>query len=65
MAAATEERYVFVVEWFDQVASLVRRYQLTFFPSDETIEMVGCVMSSVRSQDETNLFKTLPDWNQT
>ena len=41
MAAATEERYVFVVEWFDQVASLVRRYQLTFFPSDDTIEMVG------------------------
>lgn len=41
MAAATEERFVFHVEWFDQVASLVRRYQLTFFPSDDSIEMVG------------------------
>lgn len=35
--AATEDRFVFIVEWFDQVASIIRKYQLTFFPQDNTI----------------------------
>ena len=37
---ATEERFVFVVEWYDQQASLLRNYQLTYFTGDNTIEMV-------------------------
>jgi len=35
-----EDRYVFIVEWFDSAASLVRNYQLTYFIKDKTIEMV-------------------------
>jgi nucleoside-diphosphate kinase len=35
-----EDRYVFVVEWFDSAASLVRTYNLTYFLKDRTIEMV-------------------------
>jgi nucleoside-diphosphate kinase len=35
----TEERYIFIVDWFDQPADLVRQYQLTFFPADNTLEM--------------------------
>lgn len=35
-----EDRYVFVVEWFDSAASLVRNYQLTYYTKDSTIDMV-------------------------
>ncbi len=35
-----EDRYVFIVEWFDSAASLVRTYNLTYFIKDKTIEMV-------------------------
>lgn len=31
---------MFVVEWFDSAASLVRSYQLTYFLKDKSIEMV-------------------------
>lgn len=41
MSKAGEERYVFETEWFDQQASLVRKYLFTYFPSDKTIEMVS------------------------
>eukprot|EP00747_Dinoflagellata_sp_TGD_P163494 gnl/TRDRNA2_/TRDRNA2_182218_c0_seq1.p1 gnl/TRDRNA2_/TRDRNA2_182218_c0~~gnl/TRDRNA2_/TRDRNA2_182218_c0_seq1.p1 ORF type:complete len:412 (+),score=74.48 gnl/TRDRNA2_/TRDRNA2_182218_c0_seq1:90-1238(+) len=34
-----EDRYVFFCEWFDSNAALIRRYMLTFFPRDNTIEM--------------------------
>ena len=37
---SSEERYVFVVEWYDSAASLIRTYNLTYFSSDNTIEMV-------------------------
>ncbi|CAG9327550.1 NME7_4 [Blepharisma stoltei] len=36
---ASEERFVFVVDWFDQAASLIRKYQLTYFCVDNSIEM--------------------------
>jgi len=36
---SAEDRYVFYVEWFDAQADLIRRYMLTFFPRDKTIEM--------------------------
>lgn len=34
-----DDRYVFVVEWFDNTASLVRQYNFTFFLKDNAIEM--------------------------
>eukprot|EP00118_Oscarella_pearsei_P000846 m.5952 g.5952 ORF g.5952 m.5952 type:complete len:371 (+) comp14541_c0_seq1:82-1194(+) len=34
-----EERYAFIAEWYDANASLTRRYQFLFFPSDNAIEM--------------------------
>jgi len=37
--ASAEDRYVFFVEWFDAQADLIRRYMLTFFPRDTTLEM--------------------------
>ena len=37
---ATEDRYVFTVEWYDSAASLTRSYNLTYFIRDKTIEMV-------------------------
>merc|ERR1711959_797691 len=36
---SAEDRFVFYVEWFDAQADLIRRYMLTFFPRDSTIEM--------------------------
>lgn len=36
---ASDERYVFVVEWYDQMASLFRKYQLTYYIGDKTVEM--------------------------
>jgi hypothetical protein len=35
-----EDRYVFIVEWFDSAAALVRNYNLTYFLKDRTIDMV-------------------------
>lgn len=34
-----EVRLAFLVEWFDQVASLTRSYQLFYCIADKTIEM--------------------------
>ncbi|EER05566.1 nucleoside diphosphate kinase, putative [Perkinsus marinus ATCC 50983] len=36
---ANEDRYTFFVEWYDQTAELFRRYQLTYFLRDGTLEM--------------------------
>jgi len=41
MSRANEERYVFETEWFDVQASLIRKYLFTFYPADNTIEMVS------------------------
>lgn len=35
-----EDRYVFIVEWYDTAASLVRTYNLTYYIKDKNIEMV-------------------------
>lgn len=35
-----DDRYVFVVEWFDNAAALVRSYNLTYYLQDSTIDMV-------------------------
>jgi hypothetical protein len=36
----SDDRYVFIVEWFDNAASLVRTYNLTYYSIDGTIDMV-------------------------
>ena len=34
-----EERYTFAVDWYDNQALVVRKYTITFYPVDKTIEM--------------------------
>lgn len=34
-----EERYAFLAEWYDPSATLLRRYQLLYYPKDGTVEM--------------------------
>lgn len=34
-----EDRYVFLTEWFDPTAALLRRYQLFYYPKDRSVEM--------------------------
>ena len=34
-----DERYAFIAEWYDLNASLIRRYQLLFYPGDSSVEM--------------------------
>lgn len=36
----TDDRYVFIVEWYDAAASLVRNYNFTYYLKDSSIEMV-------------------------
>lgn len=45
--STTEDRFVFETEWFDQQASLVRKYLLTYYPKDCTIDMVSCHLRSL------------------
>lgn len=33
------DRYVFIAEWYDVSASLIRRYQLLYYTLDQTVEM--------------------------
>lgn len=46
--AVNDERYVFIVEWFDTSASLIRSYNLIYFMADKTIEMVFFIYNIVR-----------------
>ena len=41
MSRAGEERYVLETDWWDVQASLIRKYLFTFYPADNTIEMVS------------------------
>jgi len=50
---ASEDWYVFIVEWYDQQACLIRQYNLTYFLADNTIEMVNlCLIYSLTSRIE-------------
>ena len=40
-SSVQEDRYVFHTEWYDQQADLIRKYLLTFYPTDRTIDMVS------------------------
>jgi hypothetical protein len=44
-AIVGEERYCFETQWYDQQASVVRSYRITFYPGDQTIEMVRMVFA--------------------
>lgn len=46
----SEDRFVFIVEWFDSAAALVRNYNLTYFIKDKTIEMVINLLFSLISK---------------
>ncbi|CAI2373287.1 unnamed protein product [Moneuplotes crassus] len=37
--SAAENRFVFIVEWYDEQACLVRNYNLTYYLDDHTIDM--------------------------
>ena len=56
-----EERYVFETDWYDIQASIIRNYRLTYYPTDQTIEMFDvknkrmflkrCPAQGLREQD--------------
>ena len=77
--SSTEERYVFECEWFDEQADLIRKYLLTYFPRNQTIEMVSSYVTQtvcvVRPQDTQDVpeedglrrryhGQALPGWNR-
>ncbi|KAJ8735668.1 hypothetical protein PYW07_007288 [Mythimna separata] len=39
MEGAYREKYSFIGEWYDNQASLIRRYNVFYYPTDETLEM--------------------------
>ncbi len=40
MSTPTDTRYIFIVEWHDTAACLVRTYNLTYYTHDKSIDMV-------------------------
>ena len=40
MTTVVDERWAFIVEYFDATADIVRQYQLLYYLSDDTLEMV-------------------------
>jgi hypothetical protein len=45
-------RYAFIADWYDPNAALTRKYQLFYYPSDSTVEMVG----SILNHDNNSVF---------
>jgi hypothetical protein len=45
-----ENRFVFVVEWYDEISSLLKVFKLLFYESDETVELVK--LTSLISKNE-------------
>ncbi|XP_053619643.1 nucleoside diphosphate kinase homolog 7 isoform X2 [Plodia interpunctella] len=39
MEGAYSDRYSFIGEWYDNQASLIRRFNIFYFPTDDTLEM--------------------------
>jgi nucleoside-diphosphate kinase len=48
--AAVDERYVFFVEWYDQPADLVRKYSLTYYSVDDSIDMVNTTQYDLKNR---------------
>ena len=40
LQAASDERYAFKADWYDPRAALTRKYLLSFYPKDSSVEMV-------------------------
>ena len=38
---AETRRYSFLVEWYDPIATLVRKYVLSYYDFDDTVDMVS------------------------
>lgn len=34
-----DQRFAFIVDWYDAQASLIRQYQFLFYPKDNSVEM--------------------------
>ena len=41
MAKINDESFLFVVEWFDPMPQLKRKYLLKYFPDQHMVEMIG------------------------
>lgn len=56
-----EEKYSIKVEWFDEMSSLVRAFTLSYFPSDQTVEMVSYFSKQTDNNRKTltNIFLTV------
>ena len=62
-AIVGEERYVFNVQWYDQAASVIRDYRITYFPGDQTIEQVSWFQANwgiVWLEEQAHIFETVP-----
>ncbi len=55
MEQVKEERFVFNVEWFDKQADLIRNYLLTFYPSDNSIDMVSLPSPTTNTWNHYNI----------
>lgn len=53
----SDDRYVFIVEWYDSAASLVRNYNFTYYLKDSSIEMVHHNKYSSTSRQERYFSK--------
>ena len=61
MEQVQEERFVFQTEWFDKQADLIRGYLLTFYPGDNSIDMVSTFHKTRASHSQPSLvsFSTI------
>ena len=56
-----ENRFVFVVEWYDEISSLLKMFKLLFYESDETVELVkikSLILKNVKCSFEESKFLT-------
>ncbi len=37
---SSEDRYIFHADWYDQQSSLMRKFFFSYYPVDQTIEIV-------------------------
>lgn len=54
MSVVKEERYAFKTEWFDKQAELIRHYLFTFYPKDNSVEMVSVAALTTVQYDLKN-----------
>lgn len=54
MSVVKEERYAFKTEWLDKQAELIRHYLFTFYPKDNSVEMVSVAALTTEQYDLKN-----------